>query len=185
MNDERLIRAIRAGDEAAIDQVITRYSRLLWTVVSAVLGGVAGAQDVEECVADVFIHLWEHPEKFDPKRGKLRSYLAMVARSRAVDRYRASVRRNETSLQDALLIEQAGILEGRLIQEETKRRLLQAVNTLAQPDREILTRRYYYGQKPRQIALAMDMSVKQIDNRLYRAKRQLKQAIIQGEEADP
>ena len=184
MGDERLMRAIQAGDEAAIGQVITRYSRLLWTVVSAVLGGVAGAQDVEECVADVFIHLWEHPEKFDPKRGRLKSYLAMVARSRAVDRYRSMTRRNETSLQDALLIEQAGILEGQLIQEETKRLLLDAVNALGEPDREILTRRYYYGQKPRQIALAMDLPVKQIDNRLYRAKQQLKQTLLKGEEAD-
>ena len=183
MGDERLIRAIQAGDEAAIGQVITRYSRLLWTVVSAVLGGVAGEPDVEECVADVFIHLWEHPEKFDPKRGRLKSYLAMVARSRAVDRYRAMARRNETSLQDALLIEQAGIAEG-LAAEQTKRRLIEAVNALGEPDREILTRRYYYNQKPRQIALAMDLPVKQVDNHLYRTKRQLRRAISQGEEAD-
>lgn len=181
MGDERLITAIRAGDERAIGHVINKYAKLLWSVAGAVLGGTASSQDVEECVADVFIYLWEHPEKFDPKRGKLKTWLATVARSRAVDRYRALSRRNETPLQDALLVEQAGIVEG-LLAEETKRLLREAVNALGEPDREILTRRYYYGQKPREIALAMDMSVKQIDNHLYRTKRRLREAITQGEE---
>ena len=51
-----------------------------------VLGDVAAAEDV---VQDVFITMWRDPSKFDPDRGSLAGYLAMMARSRAVDRMRS------------------------------------------------------------------------------------------------
>ena len=36
---------------------------------------------------------------------------------------------------------------------------------------------YYYDQKPKEIALAMDMSVKQVDNRLYQTKLKLRESL--------
>ena len=70
MNDERMITAIKNRSEAAINEVITKYSKLLWSVAGAVLNNIGSTQDVEECVADAFIYLWEHPEKYNPQRGK-------------------------------------------------------------------------------------------------------------------
>ena len=51
-----------------------------------VLGDAAAAEDV---VQDVFMTLWRHPGKFNPDRGSLPGYVAMMARSRAVDRMRS------------------------------------------------------------------------------------------------
>jgi RNA polymerase sigma-70 factor, ECF subfamily len=51
-----------------------------------VLGDTAAAEDV---VHDVFITIWHDPSRFDPSRGSLSGYLAMMARSRAVDRVRS------------------------------------------------------------------------------------------------
>ena len=45
----------------------------------------AAAEDV---VQDVFLALWRDPAKFDAARGSLRTYVAMMARSRALDRVR-------------------------------------------------------------------------------------------------
>ena len=73
MNDEKLHAALRAGDERAINEVIDTYSRLLWRVAWSALDRIGSTQDVEECVADTFVFLWEHPEKFDPQRGKLKT----------------------------------------------------------------------------------------------------------------
>ena len=50
------------------------------------LGDAAAAEDV---VQDVFTALWRDPSKFDQRRGSLRGYLAMMARSRAVDQVRS------------------------------------------------------------------------------------------------
>ena len=176
MREEALIRAIGSRDEDAMDHIINKYSRLLWPIASAVLKNVGGEQDVEEVVADAFILLWEHPGKFDPSRGTLKSWLCMVTRSRAIDRYRELARRQTMPLEEAVLAEGFGMQE-KLMQADTRRELLAAVNALGEPGREILIRRYYYEQKPRQIALALGMTVKQVDNSLYRSKRHLREVL--------
>ena len=98
MNDRKIAAAIKQGDEAAITQVINQYSRLLWPIVSAILSKAGSVEDVEECIADTFIFLWQNPDKFDPERGKLKTWLCIVARSKATDLYRKLSRQDELPL---------------------------------------------------------------------------------------
>ncbi len=88
MSDEKVVGAIKHGNEEAINHVITKYSKLMWSIASSILHNVASDQDIEECVADVFVYLWKHPEKYDPQRGTLKVWLSVVARSQAIDKYR-------------------------------------------------------------------------------------------------
>ena len=171
-----MITAIKNRSEAAIDEVITKYSKLLWSVAGAVLNNIGSTQDVEECVADAFIYLWEHPEKYNPQRGKLKTWLSVIARTQAVNRCREIAKRNIVPLEDTDFIDQLGIVDT-FLEAETRRALLAAVNALGEPDREILIRRYYYDQKPKEIALALDISVKQVDNRLYQTKLKLRESL--------
>lgn len=180
LNDEKIITAIKNRNEAAINETITKYSKLLWSVTEEVLSHVGSVQDVEECVADTFIYLWEHPEKFDHQRGKLKTWLSIVARTQAVNRYREITKRNTLPLEDTDFIDQLSVVDA-VLEAETRKALLAAVNALGEPDREILIRRYYYDQKPKEIALALDMSVKQIDNRLYQTKRRLHEMLTRSE----
>ena len=176
MKEEQLAASVAAGDTDAMSTVIRKYSRLLWPIASSVLKNVGSDQDVEECVADAFIYLWQYPEKFDPNRGTLKSFLCIVTRSRAIDRFRQLTRHSTLPLEEAVLTASAGMQED-LLSAETRRALTAAVNALGEPGREILVRRYYYDQKPREIALALGMTVKQVDNSLYRSKRALRQAL--------
>ena len=180
LNDEKIITDIKNRSEVAINEIITKYSKLLWSVAEAVLSRIGSVQDVEECVADTFIYLWEHPEKFNHQRGKLKTWLSIVARTQAVNRYREITKRNTLPLEDTDFIDQLSVVDA-VLEAETRKALLAAVNALGEPDREILIRRYYYNQKPKEIALALDMSVKQIDNRLYQTKRRLREMLTRSE----
>jgi RNA polymerase sigma-70 factor (ECF subfamily) len=65
------------------------YRRLVPVAIRAaerVLHDRAASEDVAQ---DVFIGLWERPGAYDPARGSLDGYVAMVARSRALDRWRS------------------------------------------------------------------------------------------------
>lgn len=176
MNDEAVVSGIKRRDEQTINQVINTYSRLLWPIAAAVLKNVGSEQDVEECIADVFIDLWEHPDRYDPRRGSLKSWLCMVTRCKAIDCYRYLSKHGTVPLEGSMMAGRLG-LQDALLQEETKRELAAAVSALADVERDILIRRYYYEQKPREIAKALDITVKQVDNYLYRSKQKLRKAI--------
>ena len=160
--------------------VMDKYARLLWNIAAAVLKCGGNEQDIEECVADAFIYLWRNPGKFRPEQGSLKSWLCIIVRSRAIDRFRQNMRNSALPLEEAALVESVGLQEI-LLQKETKAAVAEAVGLLEEPNREILIRRYYFGQKPKEIALALGLTVKQVDNSLYRSKQQLRARLSKEE----
>ena len=200
MSDEKIIEAIKDRDEQVISMVMRKYSKLLWKITSAILVNASSIQEVEECVADVFIYLWMYPEKYEWEKGKLSSWLCMVARSKAIDRYRSIIKKKEISIEEQytkfpskigkqeeyyvydMVFQKHGILEmieplEKIVAEEEKENLLACIETLEELEKEILVRRYYYEQKPKEIALALDIPKKQVENCLYQTKQKLKKKI--------
>ena len=180
MKDEKLIDAISKGDESAIKYIIEKYSKLLWSVVLPILETVSSEEDAEECIADVFIYLWEQPSRFDSSKGSLKSWLCMVARSKAIDRYRRAIKNDCVSLdEETLLMEmcEEDKAFSRLAEREMLSDFTEAFCKLNELQKEILRRRYCYDQKPQKIAAAMNMPVKQVKNQLYGTKKKLRDAM--------
>jgi len=69
-----------------MERAYVRHGRGVYATAYGILGNDAQAQDVAH---DVFLGLWRSPEKFDPRRGELGSYLRLRARSRALDVWRS------------------------------------------------------------------------------------------------
>lgn len=61
------------------------HARAVYGAAYRILGDPSRSQDVTQ---DVFLRLWRRPERFDSSRGRLGSYLRLMARSRAVDLWR-------------------------------------------------------------------------------------------------
>ena len=174
MQEKNIIDAIKAGDEQAMQKIICRYSRLLWSIVGAALSQVGTTEDMEECVADVFIDLWEHPQKYDESRGSLKAWLSVIARNKAIDRYRQKTKIQTIPLEETVLA-QMGVEP----EMENREEFQEALAELTEEEREILLRRYVYQQKPKEMAVALGLSVKQIENRLYRIKAKMRKQMEQ------
>ena len=172
LSDKKIILAIAARDERMLAFVVQKYSKLLWKIAASILINAASVQDVEECVADVFIYLWQYPEKYDPDKAKLSSWLSVVARSKAVDSYRRITRKREVSMEE-ILMESLGHAENNVADEE-KDKLRSCIDELDEKEKELVMRRYYYEQKPAEIAVALDMPKKQVENRLYYVRQKLR-----------
>jgi len=129
MDEKKIIDAIRAGDSLSMELLMDKYSGLLWTIASAVLKGSATAEYVEECVSDVFLHLWLHPEKFDPKRGDLKGYLALLTKSKAIDKLRQNKKETAVSLDEDIFLKSEDVLQN-LIDKEDRTKLLYSVRAL-------------------------------------------------------
>jgi RNA polymerase sigma-70 factor (ECF subfamily) len=88
--DVELLRQIGRGDQAAFAQFYDLYSSLLFSFAVKVLNDPKEAEDV---VQDSFLQIWEKAATFDPALGKPSSWAITLTRNKAIDRIRASQRR--------------------------------------------------------------------------------------------
>src|SRR5277367_5503998 len=97
--DVALLRRIGARDRDAFAEFYDKYSTLLFSIASKILKDAAEAEDV---LQETFMQIWEKAGNYDPNLGQPLSWAVTLARNRAIDRIRASQRRN-------LLTQQAGV----------------------------------------------------------------------------
>jgi RNA polymerase sigma-70 factor, ECF subfamily len=88
--DAALVVAIARWRDEALAEVYRRHGGSVYALARRVLGDDGRA---EEVVQEIFLRLWHHPERFDPDRGSLRSFLLASAHGRAVDLLRADTSR--------------------------------------------------------------------------------------------
>ncbi|HEU5393769.1 MAG TPA: sigma-70 family RNA polymerase sigma factor [Candidatus Methylomirabilis sp.] len=85
MDDGRLIQAMARGDLLALATFYDRYAPLVFGLAARVTGNAA---DAEEVLQDVFIQAWRQAARYSPTRAAPRTWLLIIARSRAIDRRR-------------------------------------------------------------------------------------------------
>ena len=96
-DDGTLAHAIAQGDKAAFAEVFERHSGKGLSLAARVMGSRVRA---EEVVQDVFVRLWERPERFDARRGTLRNFLLADVQGRAIDALRSDGRRADREVRD-------------------------------------------------------------------------------------
>ena len=96
----------------------------------------------------------------------------MIAKARAIDRYRRIIKKRELPIEEIVVesLEYAKIGPS----DQEKEKLRACIDELDEKERDLIIRRYYYEQKPAEIAIALDMPKKQVDNKLYYVKQKIK-----------
>ncbi|MER6470492.1 sigma-70 family RNA polymerase sigma factor [Streptomyces collinus] len=85
--DRRMQQRLARGEAAALGELYDRFASLVHSLAHRVLGDERAADGVTR---EVFAHVWEHPDSYDPKQGPLRSWVAAVTHRLAVQRLRAT-----------------------------------------------------------------------------------------------
>jgi RNA polymerase sigma-70 factor (ECF subfamily) len=143
------------------------HARAAFAAAVRVLGDAAAAEDV---VQDVFLALWRDPSKFDAARGSLRTYVAMMARSRALDRVRTRAAR-EAAAARLQVEEELGprvqeAPEDVVVERERALGALRAVKSLPDPQREAVALTYAAGLSAREVAAATGVPLGTAKSRL-------------------
>lgn len=86
--DQRLMRSFAARDPGAADALYRRFAGRIYGLGLVMLGSDAAAQDL---VQDTFVKLWRSAERYDRSRGKLETWVLLMARSLAIDAIRRRV----------------------------------------------------------------------------------------------
>ena len=180
MQDDALIQKISDGEQDAFLYMIETYSKLMWVVVGGILGTVGTPQDIEECISDVYVHVWKNPKTYNPQKGSFKTFLAVIARGKTLDTYRKLSKSKIIELSDAIRSSDDDLLDY-IVEKEMHDKLYAAIETLTEPNREIVIRRYFFDEKPRRIAEKTDIPIKEVENRLYQSKLKLRKILEGGE----
>ena len=180
MQDDVIIQKIIDGDEESFCYMIDQYSKLLWVIVGGILNNIGTAQDIEECISDVFITVWQKPKNFKRQKGTLKNFLAVIAKSKALDRYRILSKKKIIEIDEVIRASDDDLLDY-VIDKDMYAALYDAINLLTEPNKEIIIRRYFFEEKPAHIAEKTCIPVKEVENRLYQSKLKLK-TILTGKE---
>ena len=150
--------------------------------------GKESQQDIEECIAETFVRLWRsvagdgaseagiRNHGFDPGAGTtLYSYTCGIARHVAIDMVRR--RPKETPVAEAMDSNFDPDFAAQLAKEETWTLVYETVDQLEPPDREIFLLRYWLELSVKRIAEVLELTEKQVENRLYRGKKKLREQL--------
>jgi RNA polymerase sigma-70 factor (ECF subfamily) len=86
------MQAIAAGQPSAMRQLYQRHAPLVFTCCLRIVGD---RMDAEQLLLDVFMELWQRAGQYDAARSSPRTYLLILARSRALDYLRRKKARPE------------------------------------------------------------------------------------------
>ena len=161
--DGDLIVAIESLDEEALGEVYQRHAGAVFSLASRVL---VERTHAEEIVQEVFLRLWEHPERFDGIRGSLRAFLLMETHARSVDRIRAEERRRERETRAQRDATVSYNLDLELRDLTIAEQIRDAVAELTDQEREAIELAYFGGKTYRQVASLLEQPEGTIKSRI-------------------
>lgn len=171
IDEQEVLKRLHRGDQAGLEALIERYTPYVAAIAARIMPGCP--QEWEEVTADVFLCAWRERKKLRP--GKVKSWLATVARNRALNRLR--VRRELLPLEEDILVLSQDSPQRELEAQEAAQLVQAALETLEPPDRELFVRHYYYGQTVEKAAEEMKMNPSTAKTRLRRGREKLKRQL--------
>lgn len=180
-DDQHLVDALRQRLPSALEQLMDRYGSGVYGLVNRIMAGAGNAEDVEECVSDVFVAAWRRIDEYDSVKGSLRTWLLILAKYAALDARRKILRRpgaDPLALEDHAASESS--VEETVITKEVSSEVLAMVSALPEPDRSIVYRRYFYYESLERIAKSLGLTGKAVESRLYRIRKMFKALLNEG-----
>lgn len=173
MEEHEILTGLLKRDQFSLNALMDVHITAVYTLCSSILNGAGTTEDIEECTSDAFYMAWKSVEKYDTHRAKLRTWVLMIAKYVALER-RRTLMLKVTPLPFNEEIIPLKIQETMFSTIETRETLQSALITLRVQDRELIYRRYFLDESIKDLVSCYGSSRQSIDNRLWRAKKSLK-----------
>lgn len=175
-SDAALVVAVGRYHEDALAEVYRRHAGAVFALARRLL---ADATLAEEIVQEVFLRLWNDPDRFDPDRGSLRSYLLAQCHGRSVDLIRSESSRRRREERELTLAAEAGYdLEHEVMDLAVGERVRAAMRTLPEGEREAILLAYFGGHTYREVAEMLDTPEGTVKSRIRSGLKRLRGDLV-------
>lgn len=178
----QLIAQTAQGDQAAL---ATLYDRTSSQVFGLVLKILDNREAAEEVTLDVYTQVWRQAHTYDETRGTPGGWLMTIARTRAIDRFRAgAAERGRIQSLDAVeyFVSDGKTPEQDLAGQERQRYVQQALAFLTAEQREAIALAYFYGLSQSEIADKLNLPLGTVKTRMRLGMMKLREALAPYQE---
>jgi RNA polymerase sigma-70 factor, ECF subfamily len=165
---------IARRDEEALGELFDRYSGSIVALGARILRDAAEAEEVAQ---EIFLAVWRNPRAYEAPRGEVKTWLLLMARSRALDRLRALKRRGRDRsipVDDVELVS-SGNPGTDAVEGERRAFVARALAELPREQREALELAYFEGYTQSEIAERTATPLGTVKTRLRLAMMKLRQ----------
>jgi len=177
LSDTALVRAARDRSQEALAALYDRHAPILLALARRILGGSAEA---EEVLQEVFLHVWNHAERYDPSRSSVSTWLVLITRSRAIDRLRSRKvveKTHEAAHHDSPADHTSPEGLETVLDQERQQRVRDELGKLPPEQRQVLEMAFYEGLSQTEIANRASLPLGTVKTRTLLAMKKLRGAL--------
>ncbi|MEZ5316275.1 MAG: sigma-70 family RNA polymerase sigma factor [Vicinamibacterales bacterium] len=177
--DRRLIRDVAGGSAEALGRLYDRHAGTVFALARRIVPAI---EDAEEVVQDVFSQVWRDAARYESSRAPVAGWVAMLARTRAIDRLRARRARPDSGGlgPDATVLPLAASgadPERQAIAATDVQAVRLALGALPAPQRELVELAYFQGLTHTELAERTGTPLGTVKTRLRSALATLRGAL--------
>jgi RNA polymerase sigma factor (sigma-70 family) len=170
-NDEELIVALHSGNQQSFEKLYNRFAQALY---GTLMGWINDNHVAENLLQDVFVKAWVNRESYDPKKGRLFTWLYNIARNVCIDYYRSKqFKKGKAAIlsEDISLIVNNTKLANQAPDTIGIRKLL---GMLRNEEKQVVEMMYFKGLTQKEIAKLMNMPLGTVKTRMSMAIKNLR-----------
>jgi RNA polymerase sigma factor (sigma-70 family) len=170
-SDESLLAGMASGDQYAAAALVRRFQARVYGLALTIVGRPTLAEDVAQ---EAFVKAWRHAATYDPRRGRVSTWLLSITRNAAIDALRY---RHDDPMDPDLLV---GLLTVRDESDDgddldTNLALRQALAELPAEQAAPIVLMTYFGMTAQEIATRDEVPVGTVKTRVRRGLQRLRQ----------
>lgn len=175
-SDAGLVFAVARYQQDALAEAYRRHAGAVFALARRVSNDDALA---EEVVQEIFLRLWNAPDRFDPERGTLRSFLLAQAHSRSVDIVRSESSRKRRETTDLQRTADGGYdLEREVWDLAVADNVKAVVDELPIDERRAIELAYFGGHSYREVAALLSQPEGTVKSRIRNGLRRMRAGLI-------
>jgi RNA polymerase sigma-70 factor (ECF subfamily) len=177
-SDAALVVAIGRWRQDALAEAYRRHAGSVYGLARRVVNDAALA---EEVVQEVFLRLWNDPERFDPERGSLRSFLLAQTHGRSVDLLRSDTSRRRREEREARQTAESGYdVEHEVWDLAVADHVKEALSTLSDDERRAIELAYFGGHTYREVASLLGAPEGTVKSRIRTGLRRMRDGLAEA-----